>query len=111
MARQVGRGARRGGRGHVLVRGGVEAGDGVLVEGGGGDEGDVGAGVEGLVLGAVEVGSVEDLEGGVRAGGDGGGLVGDGEARVAGVDFRDGGAGEAGEVGLGLGVWDLGVVC
>lgn len=105
MTGQV-RGGSRGRRGrHVLVDGGVEAGDVGRVEVGRGDIGDVGAGVEGLVLGAVKVGCVLDLDGGVCALGRRPWWVGDGEAGVAGVDFGDGDRGEdVAEVGLGLGV-------
>jgi hypothetical protein len=111
MSRQIRRRPRRCRCGHVLVGRGVEAGDVGLVEGGLGDEGDVGAGVEGLVLRAVEVGGVLDLDGGVGARDDGGLLVWDREAGVAWVELGDGDGGERGEVVLGFGVccrWVLG---
>ncbi len=109
MARHVGwRSRRRRGRNVVRV-GGVEAGDVGEVEARSGDKGDVGAGVEGLVLGAVEVGRVLDLDGGVGAWGDGGAgggkAVRERDAGVPRVNFRDEGGGDGGEVGLGLGVW------
>jgi hypothetical protein len=97
---------RRGGDIHVLGR--VEAGDIGLVEGGGGDIGDIGAGVEGLVLRAVEVGRVLDLDGRIGAGADGGGRVGDGNAGVAWVELGDGRGAEGREVGLGFGVCVMG---
>jgi hypothetical protein len=62
MPWQIRRRARHRGRGDVSVVGCVEAGDVGLVEARGRDEDDVGAGVEGLVLGAVEIGRVLDLE-------------------------------------------------
>ena len=109
MARQVGRRShRRRGR-HVVGVGGVEAGDVGEVEARGGDKGDVGAGVEGLVLGAVEVGRVFDLDGGVGAWSDGGASGGEavreGDAGVPRVDLGDEGGCDGGEVGLGFGVW------
>lgn len=107
MPRQVGGDDARGrGRRHVVGRGAVEADgvDGRGVEGRGADKGDVGAGVEELVEGVVEVGGVSDLEGGVGAFGDGGGGRREGEAGVTGVEFADGGR-QGGEVGLGTGVW------
>ena len=67
MPRQVSRNPRRRGRRYVLVFGGIEADDVGRVEVGGRDVGDVGAGVEGLVLGAVKIGRVLDLNGGVCA--------------------------------------------
>ena len=72
VTRHVGRRSRRRRGRHVVGVGGVEAGDVGEVEASGGDKGDVGAGVEGLVLGAVKVGRVFDLDGGVGAWGDGG---------------------------------------
>jgi len=88
----------------VCAVGGIEAGD-LGLEGGERYVGDVGAGVEGLVLGLVEVGGVFDLDGGVCAWGDVGGWVGDAEAGVAWVDlFEGGGVGDEGEIGLGFGV-------
>lgn len=84
----------RGRRGrHVVGRGAVEADlvDGRGVEGRGADKGDVGAGVEELVEGMVEVGGVADLDGGVGAFGDGGGGRREGEAGVAWVEFAEGG--------------------
>lgn len=53
------------------------------------DEADVGAGVKGLVLRGVKVGNVLDLEGGVGAGGDARGGVGDGDAGVPAVEFLE----------------------
>lgn len=103
MARQTGGRAcgRRGRDVHVL--GGVEAGDVGLVEVCGADVGDVGAGVEGLVLRTVEVGRVSQLDGGVCARGDVGGWAGDSQAGVAWVYFVDGdGIKNVGEVGLGF---------
>lgn len=67
---------------------GVEAGDAlaqVVVL----DEGDVGAGVEGLVLGLVEVGDVHDLQRGVVAHSDRRGGIADGHAVVAGVNLLE----------------------
>ncbi len=109
MARHVGRRSRRRRGRHVVGVGGVEAGDVGEVVALGGDKGDVGAGVEGLVLGAVEVGRVFDLDGGVgawRDGGAGGGeVVWERDAGVARVDLGDEGCCDGGEVGLGFGVW------
>jgi hypothetical protein len=58
-----------------------------------------------LVLGAVEVGDVADLERGVGSRAGSCGRVRDGEAAVAGVDFGDGELEEGLEVELGAGVW------
>lgn len=84
---------------------GVEARDRnvkVLLE----DVDDVGAGVEGLVLGPVEVGGVLELDGGNLAGGDARRGLGEVEARVAGVDFFEGNwVGHEGEVLLGFWVF------
>lgn len=105
MAGQVGRRARGRGCRNILVIGGVEAGHGVLVEVCGPDVGDVGACVEGLVLWAVEVGRISQLDGGVGAGGDGGGRVGDVQACVPWVHFPDrNGVENVSEVGLRFGI-------
>jgi hypothetical protein len=98
---QVGGRSRGCGGGHVHVRGGVEAGDVGEVEVGRLDVGDVGAGVEGLVFRAVEVGSVLQLDGGVCARGDVRRRAGDVQARVAWIYFPDGdGVEDVGEVRL-----------
>jgi hypothetical protein len=96
--------ARRG-RHVVVVNSSVETGDGVVIEVGGADVGDVGAGVKRLVFRLVKVGRVAELDGGVCAGGDVGRGVGDAETGVTWVYLVDGnGVENLGKVGLGLGV-------
>lgn len=88
----------------VILARGVEAGN-ADVEGRGLDEADVSAGVEGLVLGLVEVGDVLDLEGGEVAGRGGVRGVRDGDAGVADVELVEVlGVDEGPEVVVGAGV-------
>ena len=65
----------------TIVDGGVEAGDGggeILVQ----DIGNVGTGIEGLVLRRVKIGSVDDLQSRVAASRHGVGRVGNADACV-----------------------------
>ena len=110
MTREVCRSSCKCRRGDVVLGVcGVEAGYTGRVELRSVDEGDVGADVEGLVLGTVEVSGVFELECGVGAWGDRPGSgVGYQEAGVARVDFGDDVGDEGNEVGLGLRVYEFG---
>lgn len=83
----------------------IEARDIVVVYLGGGNVCDVGAGVESLVLGPIEVGYVLELQGCVCAWGGPSRRIRDGDAAVSRVDFGDGELTEGVEVGLGSGIW------